>query len=342
MKRSGFKVISAILLAVMVLSLLPITAYAASPADIVIGNSYTLKSGEVLNDDLLIMGGSVNLMSGSTVNGNVILFGGSMNAAGTVKGEIAVFGGTLNLASTFILYGDLITAGASVKQDPAAQINGQIYTGENTPNIILPGGMRLPDFTNSFTNSFTSTFNPLIKVGGFFVRLLLWALVAMVIAMFIPAHLTRTSQTALIQPLISGGLGCLTIVIVPIILILLAITICLIPVAIIGALLLIIAWAFGLIALGLEVGKRISAMFKQDWHPAITAGLGTLVLMIVLNGLETFIPCIGWIPKILVGFIGLGAVLLTQFGMKPYIPNPSLPEESSEGTLPAEIDESIK
>src|SRR4030043_1657664 len=163
MNRSGFKVISAILLAVMVLSLLPITAYAASPADVVIGNSYTLKSGEVLNDDLLIMGGSVNLMSGSTVNGNVILFGGSMNAAGTVNGEVAVFGGTLNLASTFILYGDLITAGASVNQDPAAQINGQIHTGENAPYLILPGGMRLPDFTNNF--------NPLLRVGGFFVRL---------------------------------------------------------------------------------------------------------------------------------------------------------------------------
>jgi hypothetical protein len=312
---------------VFVLSLLPITAYAASPADVVIGNSYTLNSGEVLTDDLLIIGGSVNLMSGSTVNGNVILFGGSLNAAGTVNGEIAVFGGTLNLSSTFILNGDLITAGASVNRDPAAQINGQIHTGENAPYIFLPGGIRLPDLT--------SNFNPLLRVGGFFVRLFLWALVAMVVAMFIPTHMTRTSQTALTQPLISGGLGCLTIVIVPMILILLAITICLIPVAIIGAVLLIIAWAFGLVALGLEVGKRISAMFKQEWHPAISAGLGTLALMIVLNGLDAIIPCIGWIPKLLVGFIGLGAVLLTQFGMKPYAPTPSLPEENSGGALPA-------
>ena len=328
MKKSGWKVVSAILLAVLVMGLFPITAFAASPADVVIGNNYTLNSGEVLNDDLLVIGGNVNLMNGSTINGSVVLIGGSMNAAGTVNGEIAVFGGTLNLASTFILYGDLITAGASVNRDPAAQINGQIHTGENAPYLILPGGMRLPDFTNNF--------NPLLRVGGFFVRLFLWALVAMVVAMFIPTQMTRTSQTTLTQPLISGGLGCLTIVLAPMILILMAITICLIPVAIIGALLLIIAWAFGLVALGLEFGKRISAMFKQDWHPAITAGLGTLVLMLVLNGLETFIPCVGWIPKLFVGFVGLGAVLLTQFGMKPYTPNPSLPEEISGGTLPPE------
>jgi hypothetical protein len=311
----------------LLLGLLPITAYAASSADVVIGNNYTLESGEVLNDDLLIIGGSVNLLSGSTINGTIFVIGGSLNAAGTVNGDIIVLGGTSNLANTLILNGDLTTAGASMNRDPAAQINGQIHTGESTPFLILPGGMRLPNLT--------SNFNPVLHVVSFFVRLFLWALVAMVVAMFIPDHLIRTSQTALSQPLISGGLGLLTIIIVPTILILLAITICLIPFAIIGAFLMAIAWAFGLIALGLEVGKRISAMFKQDWHPAISAGLGTLALMLVLNGLDSFIPCIGWIPKVLVGLLGLGAVLLTQFGMKPYTPNPSLPEESSGRALPA-------
>lgn len=326
MKRSVGKVFSAILLAILSLGLLPITAYAASPSDVVIGNSYTLDSGKTLNDDLFILGGSVNLMSGSTVNGIVILLGGSLNAAGTVNGEIIVLGGALKLASTFILKGNLTTAGASVNRDTGAQINGQIRTDENTRYLLLPGGMRLPNLN--------SDYNPVFRVIGFFLRLFLWALAAMVVAMFIPTHLTRTSQTALSQPLISGGLGLLTIIIVPIVLVLLAITICLIPVAIIGVFILVISWAFGLIALGLEVGKRISVMFKQDWHPAIAAGLGTLLLMVVLSGLEAIIPCIGGIPKVLIGFLGLGAVLLTQFGMKPYTPNSSLPVENSGAALP--------
>jgi hypothetical protein len=329
MNRSGWKVFSAVILTVLVMGLLPITAYAAPPADVVIGNSYTLQSGDVLNDDLLIIGGSVNLMTGSTVNGSVILIGGSLNAAGTIDGELAVFGGTVNLTSTFVLNGDLITAGAAVNRDPSAQINGQIYTGGNTPNLVLPGGVHLPNLA--------SNFNPFFRIGGFFVSIFLWALVAMVVAMFIPLHLTRTSQTALTQPIISGGLGCLTVIVVPIVLVLLAITICLIPVAIIGAFLLAIAWVFGLVALGLEVGKRISGMFKQDWHPAISAGVGTLALMVVLSGLQTIIPCVGWIPQTLVGIIGLGAVLLTQFGTKPYAPTPSLPDASADNSLPAGI-----
>ena len=327
MKHSIRKGLTALLLAVIILGLLPISAYAASPADVVIGNSYTLESGESLNEDLFIIGGSVDLMRGSTINGNVTLIGGSLNAAGIMYGNLTVLGGTLNLASTLILSGDLTTAGASVNRDPQAQINGQINSGENAPYLFLPGGLRLPDLS--------SNNNPFLKVGGFFLRLFLWALVAMVVAMFIPTYLTRTSQTAILQPLISGGLGLLTIIIVPILLVLLAITICLIPVAILGAFLLAIAWAFGLVAFGLEVGKRISLMLKQDWHPAISAGLGTLCIMLVLSGLEAIVPCIGWIPKALVGFVGLGAVLLTQFGMKPYPPSLSLPAESSGGTLPA-------
>jgi len=159
----------------------------------------------------------------------------------------------------------------------------------------------------------------------------------MVAAMFLPAHLTRVSRTAQSEPLISGGLGCLTVIIVPVVLVLLAITICLIPVSILGGLLLALAWAFGLVALGLEVGKRISGIFNREWHPAIAAGAGMLVLMLLLSGLETLIPCVGWIPKALAGFLGLGAVLLTQFGMKAYPSQPVEPGGTTVTELPDEI-----
>ena len=126
----------------------------------------------------------------------------------------------------------------------------------------------------------------------------------------------------------------MTMIIAPLVLILLAITICLIPAAFIGAFILAVAWAFGLVALGLEVGKRVGLIFKQEWHPAISAGLGTLLLMLVLSGLEAIIPCVGWIPKALVGFVGLGAVLLSQFGRNISTTTPILPDENPTGALP--------
>jgi hypothetical protein len=321
------RVKSAILISMLVLGLFPVTAFAASQSDVVIGNSYTLESGETLNDDLFILGGNVNLKSGSTINGSVILIGGSVQAAGTINGDITVLGGTLKLVGTFILNGNLTSAGTVIDRDPGAQIKGQINTNVNSPYIILPWGTRIPNLN--------SNVDPFFKVVSFFLGLFLWALAAMLAAMFISPHMTRISQTALSQPLISGGLGLLTVIVLPVILVLLAITICLIPIAIIGVFLLILSWAFGMISLGLEVGKRIGTAFKKEWHPAIAAGLGTLLLMTILNGLHLVIPCIGLIPKALVGFMGLGAVLLTQFGMKPYNRSLSLPQEASGGALPS-------
>src|SRR4030042_5318462 len=285
MKQIKGKILAALFVTVLLLGVFPGTALAATQPEVVIGNSYTLESGETLYDDLFILGGSVNLMSGSTINGSVILIGGTIQAAGTVTGDVTVLGGTLNLAATFVLNGNLTSAGTVVNRDPAAQITGQVNT--NSPSIVLPWGTRIPTLNNNI--------DPFFTVVGFFLGLFLWALAAMLVAMFLPTHLMRTSRATLSQPLISGGLGLLTVIILPIVLVLLVITICLIPVALLGAFLLVLAWAFGLIALGLEVGKRISTMFKQEWHPAIAAGLGTLVLMTILNGLPTNVPCNGWI-----------------------------------------------
>jgi hypothetical protein len=326
MNRFKWKVCLAFIVVAIFVGLIPTTAYAASSPDVVIGNSYTLEGGKVLDDDLLIVGGSVNLLFNSVVNGNIILVGGSLDAAGIVNGDVTILGGAAKLENSLLLNGNLTTAGASVSREPEAKITGQIFTGENTPSIILPGGIRL--------DNLASNRNPIISVAGFFLRLFLWVMLAMVAALLIPIHLTRVTQTAFSEPLISWIFGLLTAIVVPIVMVLIAFTICLIPISILGLFLLAIAWAFGLIALGFELGKRISALFKQEWHPVITAGAGTLVLMTILNGLEALIPCVGLAPKVLIGLLGLGAVLLTQFGIKPYTSKPNLPRQSPTGALP--------
>ena len=127
------------------------------------------------------------------------------------------------------------------------------------------------------------------------------------------------------------------------------ITICLIPVAFILAVVVALAWAFGMIALGLEVGKRLTQAFKWDWAPAASAGLGTFILMLVVGGVDALLPCVGWVVPVLVGMVGFGAVLITRAGTQTYpqevpyetiaveeeLPPPSPPEE-----LPEVADES--
>ena len=58
----------------------------------------------------------------------------------------------------------------------------------------------------------------------------------------------------------------------------------------------------------------------QEFQPVLAGGLGTLVVSLVLGGIG-FIPCVGWLGYFVVGLIGLGAVLLTRFGSRPYPEN---------------------
>jgi hypothetical protein len=89
-----------------------------------------------------------------------------------------------------------------------------------------------------------------------------------------------------------------------------------------------------MVAMGLEVGNRLSEATNQEFQPVVAAGLGTLILGLVINGIG-LIPCIGWVVPFLVGIIGTGAVLMTRFGRHEYgVESTTTPDEKPQ--LPAE------
>ena len=101
--------------------------------------------------------------------------------------------------------------------------------------------------------------------------------------------------------------------------ILLAITIIGLPVSFLLAVAFVVALVFGWIAVGVEVGHRMSEAFNWEIAPAASAGIGTLAVSFVIGGIGQ-IPCIGWLAPLLVGAAGLGAVILTRFGSREYVP----------------------
>jgi hypothetical protein len=306
-----------ILLAIAALAslALPQVARAAAPSKIIIADTYTLESGEILDEDIVILGGMVTLEEGSRVTGDIMLVGGTLDVAGTVEGDITATGGTVSLTATAVVQGDISTAGAALDRDEEATVEGEVRSEYANPFVTFPPGVPVPNLQVPT--------HPFLAALGFFARAVLWALLAMVLGMFVATPLQRTSQAVLTEPLIAGGLGLMTIIVAPLVLAAIGITILLLPVTIIGFLLLALAWAYGLIALGAELGKRFIAIFNREWHPALAAGLGTFLLILVLNGMDAAIPCLGWVPKVLVGLLGLGGVL-TRFGSENYNPRAGL------------------
>ncbi len=274
---------------------------------LVVGQSYRLRSGETLNEDLTVVGGSVELEKDSRVNGNVAVLGGSLSINGEVTGDVSAMTGVVSIGDTAIISGNVYTLGATVSKSENAIVKGTIGTGR--PNINLPGSIR-----------------PSIESGGRFVwnvistlfQCLALAALAVLVSLFALRPMERVSDTMMAQPVLAGGLGLLTSVVLPVLLVILSITIILLPVGLLGILGLAIAFLFGWISAGLVTGERISQALKQNWSGPVSAGAGTLVLSIAAALLQGIIPCIGWLVPFLVAVIGLGSVILTRFGLVPY------------------------
>ena len=291
----------------------PQAAMAAGTLDdeVVFGGTFRLESGETLDGSLIVVGGIATLEDGSIVTGDVILFGGTIQAAGLVEGNVIGLGGLITLDDTAVVEGDLTTIGAHVEQAAGAQVKGEITDTSRGPFVFrFPGGVRFPriDFGTS----------PLLSFIWFTFKIFLWAALAVLTVLFLPAHTERVSAAAVEQPLVAGGLGLLSLAVLPLVTLIFLVTIVLIPAVPVLAVVVALAWMLGLVSLGMEVGKRLAKLANQEWVSAVYSGVGTFTLILVLNSLDAFIPCVGWVISALVGLVGLGAVLLTRFGTQSY------------------------
>ncbi|MCD6400719.1 MAG: hypothetical protein J7L73_02205 [Anaerolineales bacterium] len=290
---------------------------------LVFGGTYVLSEGERLDGDLVVFGGVVTLEPGSVVNGDIVLIGGTLDADGQINGDLVGLGGVVRLGEHTEVNGDLATLGVALLRANGAQIRGQVVTGLGIPLKSNIRSTNLPGISFPKIN-----FSPVVNLVWFVFRVLMWGFIATIVVMILEKHSSRVAQAAISTPVITLGLGLLLSIISPIAVILLAVTIIFIPISIAILMVLLIVWAFGLISLGYELGNRIVKMINQDWAPAINAGLGTIILMFVVLGFDEVVPCIGVMPKFIVGIWGLGAVLITRFGTQEYPENPVIDHQN--------------
>lgn len=310
---------TAVLIAFLMAFALPATVLAKSYRNdkVVFGGTYSLKSDETLDGDLVVVGGVATLEENSKVNGNIAMLGGTVDANGDIYGDIIAMGGLVNLNASTVVRGDVLLIGAHLDRSEGAQVEGEVHSAESAPLVMrFPNGVKIPRVEFSFS--------PFINFVWFMLRVFIWAAVALMVVMFFPNYTERAGKAVISQPILAGALGLLTVIVTIFGLLVLAITIILLPASLLGALLFIIAWMFGIIAVGTEVGSRASGLLKQTWPPAISAGVGTFMLVLVMNGMRDLVPCVGWILPAVVGLVGLGAVVLTRFGRQEYLPSTAI------------------
>lgn len=298
----------------------------------------TVASGETVNNDVVLFDDDLEVEEGGAIDGNVTLFQGNATIAGTINGDLVLFNGDLAARETAVINGDCVLLNGTLRDETDGRV-GCTRVG-SLPNFIpalgnLPGMRDAVEpaaepasdarlFLSFLANSFGALLSGLL-MGG----------LAFVTASLLPNHLGQVQATLRAKPVASGGVGLLTTVAVPSLIVLLSLISAILLIVCIGILgfgmvlalilVLVAAALFGWIAVGTLVGRWLAYRLNRQWRLPVTAALGTLLMTFTLNFLGG-IPFV-WgegLLSMLILSMGLGAVALTQFGMRAYPPESEL------------------
>jgi len=229
MKKIGF--------AFLLLAMLVLPAHAAyaltGPMDgrVVIGQNFTLKSGDKLDGDLVVIGGEATVEQGANVAGNVVVIGGSLKMDGTASGDAVVIGGLVLLGEKASVTGDVVTVGGSLQRAVGAVIGGNIVTNLPPPTFQIPNPSGGETPLNPPTPRLNTVFGPFAAAAGVLFQAIGLAAIAMLLTVFLQPQLERVSQAVFTQPFMAGSIGLLTAFLAPVALVILVVTLILIPVA---------------------------------------------------------------------------------------------------------------
>lgn len=298
-----------------------------TPRDVFLfGCGARIQSGARVQRDVVSFGGNIVLEEGTQVGRDLVLFGGNVDISGHVQRRVVVIGGNVTLQAGSVVDGDIQSFG-NINRRPGATVRGRVNTGSGF-NFGGFGGY--------------GPFAP-FGGGGFFgviagmiwglIRALLYAIAFAVLGaltvVFLPAQTRQVGDVAERSALPSLGVGCLTLIVgislyllLILVSVILMITIIGIPV---GILLLVAppvalaaAWLFGWIAVGRLVGEKLieGVKARETWRVPVIAVIVGILILTLLGA----IPFFGWLISIFVGLLGIGAVVLSWFGTRPYPP----------------------
>jgi hypothetical protein len=163
------------------------------------------------------------------------------------------------------------------------------------------------------------------------------AAVAVLVLLFLPKHTERVSRVVTDYPVTAGGLGILTGILSVPVMVITSITIILIPATILIALGMVLGLSYGFIAVGSDVGRRIAEGLGQDWKRPLQTAVGAFSIAFLIS--IFYLAQWDWLGSLLwivIGGIGLGAVMMTRFGTRTYVGATQVKSAASEGFSPPE------
>ncbi len=275
---------------------------------VLFGCGARIQSGARVQKDVVSFGGDVVIEQGADITGDVVVFGGNLDIAGHVGHRVTSFG-PITLEPSAVV-GENVDAFGRINQKPGATVRGRVNSGNNVtigPRIFPTPFVYVPSVFDTGAGLIFGALRALVAT------LALIALGALVLV-FLPTQTQQVAATAERAALPSLGVGCLTFLVVPSLIILFVITCLGIPLGVILGIAFGAAVLLGWIAIGMIVGDRLLRALKTTTIvPMLAMLVGLLVLWII-----TQLPILGGLIGLFVATLALGAVVLTRFGTQPY------------------------
>jgi uncharacterized RDD family membrane protein YckC len=242
-------------------------------------------------------------VTGPVTDDAVAVFGSNYIDSRVDGDAVAVFG-DLELGPNAEIGGDAVSVGGHLTRDPGAVVHGEVK------NVLTNFGVHF-DWLRNWAKHCLMYGRPLAFAPG-----LGWAWTLalgflglyVLLALLFPGGVARCAQTLESQPGQSVLASVLTVLIAPVVIVLLFITvigIAAVPFLLVG---LFCAALFGKTVMLSWLGKRVLSVRQSGspLHPALAVLIGGAIALLLY-----LVPIVGFLVYKLLGFLGLGVVILT-------------------------------
>lgn len=254
-------------------------------------NAGTVIIGGHVDGELTATGGDVRIRDGATVQGPVEIHGGAVTIDGTIEGDTRIEGETLTVGPTATIDGDLDHQTDEIEISEDATITGTITEREDLgagplSDVSLP---EIPD----------TVFSLLAGIYLFLANLALGAL-ALLLA---PRFSDQVSTRGIDRPAVCGGVGLVTLIVTPAVIVMLLLSVVGIPLAFFATYgFIFLAW-LGLVYGAFSLGTWGLTLVDRD------SRWGALALGLAIVSLVNALPYVGFL-LVAVVLLGLGALAL--------------------------------
>jgi cytoskeletal protein CcmA (bactofilin family) len=265
---------------------------------------HIFQAGDQVQGILVILDGRVAVEPGARVEGAVFMLDGALEMDGVVEQDLSAIGGRVSVGPQALIGGDLRVSDVDLDLSPGARVQGQALTGASS-------GLAPQDMFPSRTLR-----QQLIWVIP---QSLALALLATLLARYLPGPLARVRRAAVGHPVVSAAMGLLAGVVGLVLVVVMAFTLILLPVTFLSLAAGFLSIGYGWSGMGMALGDWLAGRRGWDLSPGRTAFLGAFLFGLILN-LAALLPYLGALTGILALTISLGGVLLTRFGLREFVP----------------------